>query len=479
MPAPPGRPRGTRASAAAPSAGSRASFSGTVPGTRAGAVQRHPQRRALGAAWRRGRSASVDAPARPAGERASTAASDGEGAEDDTRADPGHRARASLRPAASRAQQRPLDDQPSGDALERLVARAGARQPRAVERHAPRPSNATGSGPSMPQRPRRPRARPQPRHRGVRPERPPLRLVAARPPPAPPTAAPAAPRARPPRSSTSTRTARAARRGGSSSARARARGQWPDRRTPAATARARSDVLLRAVPEERERDVQRLVGARAARRRGSARVAERRQRRPRRRRQVERDEEPLSSASAIAQQPPQQVHGDGRRALAHHRAVARAAGASRSIRAPPRAAPRTGRPSRPASPRVPPPGPAIPVMPIPRSAPKRSIAPSASAAATSGETAPWRSISAGVDARQRHLRLVRVRPSARRARTPRSPPRSVSRAAISPPVHDSAIATVRTGGPSSAAATSSSIVSPSRANTVAPWRSRTAASKAA
>ena len=32
-------------------------------------------------------------------------------------------------------------------------------------------------------------------------------------------------------------------------------------------------------------------------------------------------------------------------------------------------------------------------MPMPSSAPKRAIAPSASAAATSGETAPWRSIS--------------------------------------------------------------------------------------
>ena len=42
---------------------------------------------------------------------------------------------------------------------------------------------------------------------------------------------------------------------------------------------------------------------------------------------------------------------------------------------------------------VPPPGPAMPVMPIPTSAPKRARAPSASAAATSGETAPWRSIS--------------------------------------------------------------------------------------
>jgi hypothetical protein len=37
---------------------------------------------------------------------------------------------------------------------------------------------------------------------------------------------------------------------------------------------------------------------------------------------------------------------------------------------------------------LPPSGPAIPVIPTPISAPKRAIAPSASAAATSGETAP-------------------------------------------------------------------------------------------
>ena len=44
---------------------------------------------------------------------------------------------------------------------------------------------------------------------------------------------------------------------------------------------------------------------------------------------------------------------------------------------------------------VPPSGPAIPVMPTPTWASKRSIAPSASASATSGETAPCVSINAG------------------------------------------------------------------------------------
>ena len=63
----------------------------------------------------------------------------------------------------------------------------------------------------------------------------------------------------------------------------------------------------------------------------------------------------------------------------------------RSIRAPPRSA--TDRQTVPTGlASLPPPGPAIPVIPIPRSAPRRSIAPSASATATSGETAPWRSI---------------------------------------------------------------------------------------
>ena len=44
---------------------------------------------------------------------------------------------------------------------------------------------------------------------------------------------------------------------------------------------------------------------------------------------------------------------------------------------------------------VPPSGPATPVIPTPRSASKRSAAPSARASATGSETAPKRSISAG------------------------------------------------------------------------------------
>ena len=66
--------------------------------------------------------------------------------------------------------------------------------------------------------------------------------------------------------------------------------------------------------------------------------------------------------------------------------------AQRVIRGPRARRPRSTR-SRRASPRYRRPGPAIPVTPTPKSAPKRSAAPSASASATSVETAPNRSIS--------------------------------------------------------------------------------------
>ena len=56
------------------------------------------------------------------------------------------------------------------------------------------------------------------------------------------------------------------------------------------------------------------------------------------------------------------------------------------------------------------------------------------------------------------------------------PPRSVSRAAISPPVQDSATATVR---PFSSSITWSSTVEPSTENSVSPCCSRIAASKEA
>ncbi len=126
---------------------------------------------------------------------------------------------------------------------------------------------------------------------------------------------------------------------------------------------------------------------------------------------------------------------------------------------------------------VPPPGPAMPVMPTPTSAPNRPRAPSARATATSGETAPTRAINDSGTSASATLASFEY------TTTPPStysdePARSVSRPAISPPVQDSATATVRTGGPRSSPATISSIVEPSRENTVAPWRSSSAASNA-
>ena len=84
----------------------------------------------------------------------------------------------------------------------------------------------------------------------------------------------------------------------------------------------------------------------------------------------------------------------GRRAFADVGAAARdhrVAGERRCRRR----AGRGSRRSRPASPRVPPSGPAMPVIETATSAPKRSSAPSAIASATSSETAPFASISAG------------------------------------------------------------------------------------
>ncbi len=90
---------------------------------------------------------------------------------------------------------------------------------------------------------------------------------------------------------------------------------------------------------------------------------------------------------------------------------------------------------------LPPPGPAMPVMPTPISACRRSRAPAASASATSRETAPCSRSAPG--------RRRRARPSprccrrrGRPSRSPRTPARSVRRAASRPPVHDSAVAIV-------------------------------------
>ena len=71
----------------------------------------------------------------------------------------------------------------------------------------------------------------------------------------------------------------------------------------------------------------------------------------------------------------------------------------------------------------------MPVTPIPTSAPKRSIAPSASARATSSETAPCASISSGSTPASVDLGL---RPSRRRPRRARSPRTRAGRSAARP-----------------------------------------------
>ena len=109
-----------------------------------------------------------------------------------------------------------------------------------------------------------------------------------------------------------------------------------------------------------------------------------------------------------AQEPPQQVHRHGRRAVADVRAAA----GQQHGRARSESPVRRGSTQKHTVPTgfssVPPPGPAIPVIATAVSAPKRASAPSAIAAATSGETAPWRSISSAIDAQQLGLGLVRV-----------------------------------------------------------------------
>ena len=156
-----------------------------------------------------------------------------------------------------------------------------------------------------------------------------------------------------------------------------------DRRRRPPPAGARGTRASRGSVASRQRPPDRRVGRR---------VAERRERRDRRRPAGRARR--TGAGSQPQQQPAQQVHRDRRRALAHHRAVARAAARCGPRRSPPRSrdaqadhADRLLRACRRRARRS-------PVIPIPSSAPKRAIAPSASAAATSGDTAPWRSISA-------------------------------------------------------------------------------------
>ena len=148
----------------------------------------------------------------------------------------------------------------------------------------------------------------------------------------------------------------------------------------------------------------------------------------------------------------------------------------RSIRDPPRSATET-QTSPTGFSSVPPSGPATPVMPTPRSAPSRAIAPSASARATSSETAPWASISAGSTPARSVFALFAYATSPPRTYA-EAPGMSVSRAATRPPVQDSAVATVRAGARVSSAATCSSTVVPSSEKRVAAWRSRTTVANA-
>ena len=140
-------------------------------------------------------------------------------------------------------------------------------------------------------------------------------------------------------------------------------------------------------------------------------------------------------------------------------------------RAPSGAAPRTRRRVPTGFSGVPPPGPAMPVMPIPDVG-----AEPRDGARGQRRGHLRRDRPDTLDQLRRRPRRARPSPRSstrprRPARRPRSPARSVSRAAISPPVHDSATATVERGGPSSSPATMSSIVAPSRENTRSPCRS--------
>src|ERR1051326_3080837 len=89
----------------------------------------------------------------------------------------------------------------------------------------------------------------------------------------------------------------------------------------------------------------------------------------------------------------------------------------------------------------PPPGPAMPVMPTPYVVPKRSRMPRASAIATSSETSPCSAISAGATLAKScfAFAVYTTAPPMKKAEVPAT---SVRRDASSPPVHDSAVATL-------------------------------------
>ena len=199
------------------------------------------------------------------------------------------------------------------------------------------------------------------------------------------------------------RTARAARRGGSSSARA----EREPRRARRPRLRGRRAIASTSVSgrcaEERERDVQRLVGDRAPDRRVGGGARNERQRGARRRRQVERDEQPQLHAASIAARRSRCI---ATVVVRSRTSRGRRGGApSRSLRSSPAAD--THRQTVPTGfSGVPPPGPAIPVIPMP------IVGPEARARA--------------VGERRRHLgrdRAVRARSAPRARRRARSWPR--------------------------------------------------------
>src|SRR2546423_4304171 len=92
-------------------------------------------------------------------------------------------------------------------------------------------------------------------------------------------------------------------------------------------------------------------------------------------------------------------------------------------------------------PGVAPPGPAIPVMPRPIFAPSRSRAPRASAPATTADTAPWPWMRLGATSARMVFASFEYT-TAPPLKYSLEPPCAVRTAASSPPVHDSAVATV-------------------------------------
>ena len=237
------------------------------------------------------------------------------------------------------------------------------------------------------------------------------------------------------------------------------------RRRRAARPPARPAPSSARLPEERERDVERRPAPAAARppdrrpRRGSAPAPP-----------------PRAPAASSATNSRSSSSASRRRSrcittvVVRSRTIARSPGSCtvRSSRPPPASA--TLRQTIPTGfSGVPPPGPATPVMPTPTAAPKRAAAPSASAAATSGETAPWRSISSAGTSGERDLRGVGVGDDAAEHVGARS--RAVGQAAGHQPA--GARLGDRDRAPARAArATCASIVAPSSENSVSPWRAR-------